>query len=426
MRPEKTRQVQPDQKIPVSLTDKECDRLLKLTTHLPDIASALRLRVVEGSNPVSYLTVQQIEQLTLIILCEMSTARTSKESHSWDQLCQKLQAVLMECTDKNVYRALSETITIGGKAMPFVEAVIQSLLDPRLLENMSPEESVVIREKTMALLNQGSESAPDYEVGGLTDSQVGALLCSDWDDKQGALQFNENLSIPQVMRSEFWSQCRAFLRLLHEKGEMKASRNGILDIDEVVEFLSRIELTVDDFDPDQLVLQEAGAMELWDVHLIRVILGLAGLIELKRKSYRLTPQGQFLLQDQQAGKLYALLFRVFFRKFSLDYLDLAIELRCIQDTLPYTLYQISKRMDRWKILNEDLVQDILFPAAAILAPKDFEYPDWVEALEIRVFDPLELFGLVEIKDASNALSWIYTDKCRKTPLFDQFLKFDLR
>jgi len=169
------------------------------------------------------------------------------------------------------------------------------------------------------------------------------------------------------------------------------------------------------------VINEA---DFWPLHILRVILQLARPLRLATGWFNVTKKGQGLLADEMAGVLYALLFRTYFRKFNLAYLDRLPEVHSFQSTIPFSLFMIGRHAGEW-IKPEDLAPLVLFPVVNDeLATMRF----WMQGawpVESRILKPLVSFGLLEKRELPSDREWAKPYEVRKTKLFDRFLEFDL-
>jgi hypothetical protein len=168
-------------------------------------------------------------------------------------------------------------------------------------------------------------------------------------------------------------------------------------------------------------LKAPNETDVWELHLTRVILQLAGLVRKHRGMWKATKKAQALLAEGRAGELYTLLFTTCFRRFNLGYLGGWGELKALQPAIAFSFYVLSRRADDWQD-SEALAQSILLPAvrneiAALLWGKPETYAC------IRILEPLERFGLLEQRCVTPEGVYPMKHEYRKTPLFDTFLSF---
>ncbi len=159
-----------------------------------------------------------------------------------------------------------------------------------------------------------------------------------------------------------------------------------------------------------------------ELHLLRSVAKMAGLIEAKVFWFELTPMGRMMLEPGSRGALQALLFRQAFW-----HTDLSQHVSGRPRKLPgwwpqgdigAVLWSISAVAADWQ--NADTL-------TALCTVPDDRMPtavQWNRAatmLARHILDPLRWFGLVEYRgpEVSFDVRW------RKTALFDRFLSFDV-
>jgi hypothetical protein len=162
------------------------------------------------------------------------------------------------------------------------------------------------------------------------------------------------------------------------------------------------------------------------LHTLRVVLALAGLLRKFKGSFRVTRKGERLAQESAAGKLYTALFRAFFRKFNLGYLDRFPECFGVQETLAYSLFMVGRHATDW-VSPQQLAPRLLLPTVSAEIPlSPFGTDDRVLLSEIRILRPLVRFGLIECQAPEERAPFrLRLGRVRKTVLFDAFLSFDL-
>jgi hypothetical protein len=162
--------------------------------------------------------------------------------------------------------------------------------------------------------------------------------------------------------------------------------------------------------------------DVFPLHIIRIILDLSGLLVLKNGVFSASNKGKQLLREDRAGVLYHALFKAHFQLMNLDYLDRMPSMPGFQDTIPYSLFMLSKIGAGWKRTN-DLARELLLPPVkAEMENTGFEV-HWF--LSNRLFRPLQDFGLLEHRDLLDQQKRPGLDLVRKTTLFDSFVSFHL-
>jgi hypothetical protein len=266
--------------------------------------------------------------------------------------------------------------------------------------------------------------APQAELGGLSPVQVQRLLARDWTAPEGALRLNDRLTPDELAGVRLLANARVFLRALEESGGTRVTAAGNLNRKFVAAMLDAMSWPpgfLDDLHRYNKVVNEQDA---WPLHLLRVLVLLAGLIRKRKGAFVITRRGARLCDESRAGELYALLFRTQFQKMNLAYLDLAPEAPGFQDTIAYTLYRFGRVGDRW-LTPERLAPEVVLPAVLDEIPA----LDYIDApgliVQARLLRPLKRFGLAESREVPGAHPRFPGHEYRKTPLYDRFLQFDL-
>ena len=161
--------------------------------------------------------------------------------------------------------------------------------------------------------------------------------------------------------------------------------------------------------------------DVWALHVVRVVCQSAGLVHQRKTKFLVPKKHYILLSDERAGELYALLFKAYFKEFSLAYGDRMPTLACIQHTIPYSVYRLGKIADRYRGI-EELAHEILLPAVRKEVQEaissSYLKMEWI--LGRRIIKPLEKFGLLECK-RKQLKGYSEIEAVRKTELFDRFI-----
>ena len=159
-----------------------------------------------------------------------------------------------------------------------------------------------------------------------------------------------------------------------------------------------------------------------ELHLLRRVVEMAGLLDASPLWFELTPAGRAMLEPGARGALQALLFRQAFW-----HMDLSKHVSGRPRGLPgwwpqgdvgVVLWSLSKAGDEWRNTHTltalcSVPDEDVAPAGRTAAGTMFAR---------HILDPLRWFGLVECDPTRlpHELLW------RKTALFDRFLSFDVR
>ena len=164
--------------------------------------------------------------------------------------------------------------------------------------------------------------------------------------------------------------------------------------------------------------------DVFPLHIARIVSGCAGLIHKRKDRFLVKKKHQKLLSEENAGQLYCLLFRTYFETFNLSYLDGLPELHCIQHTIPYSLLRLKELCNNDTSLK-GLHSKVLLPAVQEEVREEIPklvQADWV--IRSRIICPLEAFGLLDCTYEKSKMPFSEITKCRKTELFDKFMRVE--
>lgn len=371
------------ERVPITLSPRERQLMLSFIIPPPEIEDKLRA-CAEGAGPVAFgVTLGELEEILGYVAAEANHADTRKLEEELDGLYDRLTEVL---------DSYAEEGEPGGARM-------RASAMPRDVYDL-----------------------PDPELGDLSPRQSGQLVGADWDDPDGPIRINDQLTLAELDGVDMLHNARAFLQALVTADGVKATAKGNLTRKFVAEMLTRFRWPEGYVEGIRIVSKVLNEMDVFPLHILRILLDLGGLIWRAKGVFRATKKGNKLLAEEKAGALYALLFRTHFRKFNLAYLDFGPELRLIQDTITFSLFMVAKHAEEWKTA-EELASLVLFPGIAEQVPQS-EYVDRTAlATQARILEPLETLGLLESREAPSEREFAKNYEFRKTDLFDAFLTF---
>jgi hypothetical protein len=263
---------------------------------------------------------------------------------------------------------------------------------------------------------------PQADLGGLSPAQVRRLLESDWDDPAGAVRLPTSLTPAQLAGAPVLANARAFLGLALQRGSLGATQKGNLKLDVVSALM---DVWQGDDQLIRLIRRDAKRVreeEVGPIHELRVVCGLAGLVRKRRGAFHLTRRGQELAEPEHAGRLYAHLFRTWFRKFNLGYRGY-FDWPELQTQAAFTLHRLPHAARDWRPAA-DLLPEIVLPYAIDRAPRSPGLSDDRGAfiLAARLLDPLVGFGLLE-RDPPDGWITASEPRYRATVLAERFPEF---
>lgn len=265
---------------------------------------------------------------------------------------------------------------------------------------------------------------PQDDLGGLTPRQATSLMGPDWPGPDTPIRINESLSEEEAREIRFVKNSRIFLETAREKGGLPSTRAGNLKRKEVAYFLEKMK-----FNPDRVEWIRKGRTAINENHvrplnILRVFLETAGLIDHRDGRFHPTDRGLDKLEARKAPELMKYLFVTYFQKFDLNYFTRCHEWNEFREILPYSLYRLSKLDDGWHRIDI-IAHEVLLPSLFDLADQRGN-PRLSYTYETLVLDPLSKFELLEGKKLGIKGLEDFDPQFRKTPLFDRFIKFDLR
>ncbi|MBT4048228.1 MAG: hypothetical protein HOE64_07765 [Nitrospina sp.] len=260
--------------------------------------------------------------------------------------------------------------------------------------------------------------------GGLTFAQVQLLVQSDWESKTDAIQFNEKISLSQLKGSMFLNNARIMLSEILKQDGVKLTKRDNLNQKFVRKMYEELAFTKEARyrmpTKDRKVINEE---DCFDLHIQKTIILMAGVVRNHRGFIKITNKGKDLLEEENAGKLFSLLFKTFFRKFNVLYLTIIEDFDIYQNTIAYPIYMSGKFFSNWTepdhIGREALLPDIWEESQLL----DGDNLGWL--VNRTVFDPLSWFGLLEKREISQEIHIAPKYEIRKSPLYDEFLTFNL-
>lgn len=259
------------------------------------------------------------------------------------------------------------------------------------------------------------------KTGGLTSEQIKKILDCDWTDRGSSIYLKDNLSYSQLENCIFFYNAREFLTLLTEEGEFHLTNSGLLKRRIVRKLIDRFKWPEKYFEEATRSKNNADETDIWLLHGVRILLDFSGLIKSSDKSYRINESLMHLLDEENAGQLYRLLFSTYFKEMNLGYLGSTIELPHLQYSVPYILYKLQHYAKSWVPVEKLLPDILLYSVTLELNLEDADSNIALDLLFDDLFIPLEHFSLIETRQ-ENITS---PAEIRITSLFDTFIEFNL-
>lgn len=299
---------------------------------------------------------------------------------------------------------------------------LQAIIDA--IERDGPYESIEELNRVLAQRMREYNTLPQQDLGGLSPEEMSQLLRGDW-ISTGALRVSERLPIRDLRDVPFFADARTLLRYIHDAGVVRETPAKNLPRAAVASLLPDLRIPTlrrhgVRWPEERPPRNEEDVPWLPE---LRYTLLFGGLL-LRRKGLRVSPHGRKLLADENAGALYAHLFRTFFQKFDLRALSRFAEHAGLQATIAYSFHRLQSVAREWSS-PESLAHTAWLasakdpPSAAELAYGDLSHL----AFRQRVLHPLVLFGLLEERSAGTTDGWRESVEHRVSPLFTRALSF---
>jgi len=334
----------------------------------------------------------------------------------------------LEAEYEGILRRIEGLLNIAGPAPHGTEPVVpEPLLNA--LKELVQDPSVISFDDLIARAEEvvaDKIKAPQADLEGLTPLQSMRLVESEWLPEGTAVLLNIALPYEEVSKSSGFNNARILLEVFRDEGPVKATQAGNLTRRFIEGMLDRLDLPEWYLKMDSATRKSLNEIHVYPLHMARVLLETAGLVELEGGRFSVTPLGRKVVSEDRAGDLYARLFCALYRQANLDYFDRMVEVPAIQEGAAYSLYAVSRLADDW-VREDDLAQRVFLPYVRLSIPDNpynIDLP--ADLAHARIFHHLQEFALLdrrEVPDSSAPLGSV--GEVRKTPLFDAFIRFDL-
>lgn len=296
------------------------------------------------------------------------------------------------------------------------------------LEQGGPYESMGDVSRVVERIAHRHNAQPDSALGGLTPYQAFRLLGDDWTSADSVIHLNDSLALDDMAGAPFLADARTVLDYIAAEGPVPETPRRNLKRAAVAALWPR--LTLPGFfpgidDPDgRLPRDEDDAYWLMP---LRFALEIARLT-MRRKGVRITARGREVSRAENAGVLYALLFRTVFQQLNIQAFD-GERQAGLQQTLGYTLFQLGECARQWTsaaVLAETAwLESGKDPLELWEIQSDVDYR--YRALANQVLRPLAAFGLLETRPLVEPDPGPFRDtlEYRVAPLYRRFFRFDL-
>jgi len=238
-----------------------------------------------------------------------------------------------------------------------------------------------------------------------------------------AIRLEPNLTTAEISGSAITANALLLLRRAAETGGLKLTATGNLSravVEEMCGVINWPNYTKAELLRFQKVINEPDFLPL---HFIRILTQVAKLLRTHRGKLVPTPLGRRMLAAEQHGPLQALLVHVALWRMNLAYFDGYPLDSWPQSEVGVILWSLSASAHDW-LPRETLTRLCASPVIGVLeATWDFGS----SAMEARILRPLVWFGLLESRTEARSPTEVVDRRLyRKAPLFDRFVKFDVK
>lgn len=291
-----------------------------------------------------------------------------------------------------------------------------------------------------------ASAIPSDPTSRLSPAQEMRLRHADILAEDGVLRIDPSMTLEQLGDARLVANARVLLSALADGPVTATASRGNLPRAFVRRMLD--EMSWHTLQQERLGLDERTTFneeDVPDLSTLRRVLGLAGLLKKRRGSFSLTRRGEQLLEADQAGRLFALLFRTYFGKFNMFYEYAWQDDPEMQARIVFSLWVISEMSSRGGSATEGSeppgattreIAQVVARDELLWAVMEAEQVAWMvdrfpRAVGSVILKPLEDFGLLTRthQDAatpkSHLRSWDLSARWTATPLFTTAFAFQL-
>jgi hypothetical protein len=236
-----------------------------------------------------------------------------------------------------------------------------------------------------------------------------------------AIRLEPALTETDLSGSAVTRNAAILLRRAIETGGLKLTTTGNLSRAVVAEMIEVVEWP--GLDKDELFRfhKVVNEPDFLPVHFVRVLIQETKLVRVHRDKLVPTRLGKRMMAPERYGALHALLFHVALWHLNLSYFDWNPVQSWPQNNVGVVLWSLSASANDW-FTPEKLTRLCTVPVIGML---EAAWDLGAFAMEARILRPLTWFGLIESRwegKAGLGEPRLY----RKTPLFDQLVKFNVQ
>jgi hypothetical protein len=235
------------------------------------------------------------------------------------------------------------------------------------------------------------------------------------------IRLEPGLTAADLSGSAVVHAARALLKHAIDAGGLKLTATGNLSRAMVAEICRSLQWP--GYDKEELfyVNKVINEPDFLPLHFLRILMQAVKLFRKHKETLIPTRLGNRMLSEGRYGALQAILFHIAFWHLNLAYFDRTPLASWPQSDVGVVLWSLSVSANDW-LDRETLSRLCTVPVIGVL---EAVWDLGSFAMEARILRPLTWFGLVEQRSGRGA-GPVEQHLFRKTPLFDQFLKFDVQ
>lgn len=261
----------------------------------------------------------------------------------------------------------------------------------------------------------------------LTGGQRVRLAGADVRDAAGVLRVSPALTLDQLAGAPMLVNARTLLAALAEAPVRATKELGNLELRFVARMLDELQFDSERREMLRYVSRRPHEDDVPELHVLRVVLGLAGLIKKRNGRFSITRRGGLLLAPERAAELYELLLRTYFGKFNIFYVYGGREDPLLQRHIVLALWTI-RRLAEHPVSGARIAA--LMPRNLVLWDPRFGpgqlYPRELEGIVSYVLlRPLRGFGLLQGGEETGPFLARERAPWQVAPLFDEAISFEL-
>ena len=344
-------------------------------------------------------------ELVECIATEANHARTRKLERKFDALYGRLAAISEGLVQEEPDDDDTGKAEFLSQLPPHIRDAVSGILDdPRLT-------SVDQVNAALEAVVQAHNRAPVAQFAGLSPEQLYRLTSSPWDDPKAAFYIRDDLRIEEVADTEMFRNARIMLRALGDEG-VPATKGGSFS----TKFVARMadEMDYRGLETEHVLSRRTFEDDFTLIPDLRHLLTYAGLMRKHGGRFKRTKKAVKLLDDANAGALYALLFRTMFHDFDLGYPFYSDEFLALQWALPFPVYVLGAYAHDWQNVERFAPTLLLITVVPYIDESRYIYRPQTLA-EQFILNPLAAFGAIEGRNPKHKED--LGSEIRITPLF---------